>query len=91
MKLYSVTIRGIKYYFEAQISDEQYKLVNKMCETIQEESQKYCAEDIFSLFTNRILTETNSGPGLLPVLVSNDYNICHDYCASYKSTLKTFL
>jgi len=59
MKLYSVTIRGIKYYFEAQISDEQYKLVNKMCETIQEESQKYCAEDIFSLFTNRILTETN--------------------------------
>ena len=38
-----------------------------MCETIQEESQKYCAEDIFSLFTNRILTETNSGPGLLPV------------------------
>lgn len=54
MKLYSVTIRGIKYYFEAQISDEQYKLVNKMCETIQEESQKYCAEDIFSLFTNRI-------------------------------------
>lgn len=51
MKLYSVTIRGIKYYFEAQISDEQYKLVNKMCETIQEESQKYCAEDIFSLYT----------------------------------------
>ena len=41
MKLYSVTIRGIKYYFEAQISDEQYKLVNKTCETIQEESQKY--------------------------------------------------
>lgn len=56
MKLYSVTIRGIKFYFEAQISDEQYKLVDKMCETIQEESQKYCAEDIFSLFTNTYQT-----------------------------------
>lgn len=58
MKLYSVTIRGLKFYFEAQISDEQYKSIDRICETIQEESQRYCAEDVF-LFTNRILTETN--------------------------------
>ena len=58
MKLYSVTIRGLKFYFEAQISDEQYKSIDRICETIQEESQMYCAEDVF-LFTNRILTETN--------------------------------
>lgn len=59
MKLYSVTIRGLKFYFEAQISDEQYKSIDRICETIQEESQMYCAEDVFFLFTNRILTETN--------------------------------
>ena len=73
MKLYSVTIRGIKYYFEAQISDEQYKLVNKMCETIQEESQMYCAEDVFLLFINRILTETNIL--VTPVQISHVFRI----------------
>ena len=73
MKLYSVTIRGIKFYFEAQISDEQYKLVNKICEKIQEESQKCCAEDIFSLLTNRILTETNIL--VTPVQISHVFRI----------------
>ena len=72
MKLYSVTIRGLKFYFEAQISDEQYKLVNKMCETIQEESQMYCAEDVF-LFTKRILTETNIL--VTPVQISHVFRI----------------
>lgn len=47
MKLYSVTIRELKFYFEAQISDEQYKSIDRICETIQEESQMYCAEDVF--------------------------------------------
>ena len=73
MKLYSVTIRGLKFYFEAQISDEQYKLVNKICEKIQEESQKCCAEDIFSLLTNRILTETNIL--VTPVQISHVFRI----------------
>lgn len=50
MKLYSVTIRGLKFYFEAQISDEQYKSIDRICETIQEERQMYCAEDVFSIY-----------------------------------------
>ena len=73
MKLYSVTIRGLKFYFEAQISDEQYKSIDRICETIQEESQMYCAEDIFSLFTNRILTETNIP--VTPVRISHVFKI----------------
>lgn len=73
MKLYSVTIRGLKFYFEAQISDEQYKFVDRICETIQEESQMYCAEGVFPLFINRILTETNIL--VTPVQISHVFRI----------------
>lgn len=73
MKLYSVTIRGLKFYFEAQISDEQYKFVDRIYETIQEESQMYCAEDVFPLFINRILTETNIL--VTPVQISHVFRI----------------
>ena len=69
MKLYSVTIRGLKFYFEAQISDEQYKFVDRICETIQEESQMYCAEDVFPLF----ITETNIL--VTPVQISHVFRI----------------
>lgn len=73
MKLYSVTIRGVKFYFEAKISDGQYKLIDKMCGIIQEESQMCCAEDTFSLFTNRILTEANIL--VTPVRISHVFRI----------------
>ena len=73
MKLYSVTSRGLKFYFEAQISDEQSKFVDRICETIQEESQMYCAKDVFPLFINRILTETNIL--VTPVQISHVFRI----------------
>ena len=73
MKLYSVTIRGIKFYFEAQISDEQYKLIDKICGIIQEENQMYCAEDTFSLFAQIISTEINIP--VTPIRISHVFRI----------------
>lgn len=71
--IYSITIRGIKFYFEAQISDEQYKLIDRICDTIQEESQMYCAENVFPIFTNRILTEINIP--VTPIRISHVFRI----------------
>ena len=73
MKLYSVTIRGIKFYFKARISNEQYKLIDKICGMVQEESQMYCAEDTFSLFATRILKETNIL--VTPIQISHVFRI----------------
>lgn len=71
--IYSITIRGIKFYFEAQISDEQYKLIDRICDTIQEESQMYCAENVFPIFTNRILAEINIP--VTPIRISHVFRI----------------
>lgn len=73
MKLYSVTIRGAKFYFEAQISDEQYKIIDIICGIIQKENHIYCAEDTFSLFINRISTEMNIL--VTPIRISHVFRI----------------
>ena len=56
MELYSITICGLEFYFEAQISDEQCKHIDKICKKMQKGRQTECTEDIYSLFLSRILT-----------------------------------
>ena len=56
MELYSITICGLKFYFEAQVSDEQCKHIDKMCKRMQKGRQTESTEDIYSLFLRQHCT-----------------------------------
>lgn len=73
MKLYSLTIRGIKFYFEAQISDEKCKFIDKTCQLIQQQYLTDCPEDIFALFVKIVSKEMKIS--VIPIEISHVFRI----------------
>lgn len=73
MKLYSVTIRGTKFYFIAQIPEEMCKHIDKICQIMQSKWLTDQPEDIFSSFVKMILKETNTS--VIPIGISYVFRI----------------
>lgn len=73
MKLYSITIHGRKFYFEAQLSEKKCKLIDKICINIQNERLTDFPEDIFASFVKAISEETNTS--VIPIGISHVFRI----------------
>ncbi len=73
MKLYTITIRGRKYYFFAELTDEAIQASEQFCINLEVNSKTAHHKTLFECFLKYI--KTTLGLNVIPVSVEHIFRI----------------
>lgn len=73
MKLYTVTIRGFKYYFSANLTPEAINAIEGFCLKLEKGGKSFNVDTLFNLLANYISSELQLP--IIPVKIEHIFRI----------------